>query len=440
MEPLVTIIIPMIRPEKAQRCIDAIEYNACVPSSVYKVEVMKDVDGIGCPKMVDKMVREKVKTPLVMFLGDDTVPERNFLYEALMACPDAFPYEYPKADKPYLVGLNDGTGNGYTFATHWLASMKLLDLLPDRQFFNTAYNHCFCDYELTDIAKEKGCYIYSPKAKIIHDHPQLTGIEQDEFYEKIYADDNYMDDRETFWRRKRERVTDGTLLNRVGIGEPNIAGKVDREYHISFLMMDKPSQFHFFYPDRDMTEFAVDWAHVRNNLSIQAMNEGCTCLAMLDTDQEYAPDTLMKLFNNPAWKRPETAMVGGLVYKRHKPYTPVVRRGPDPDHYVLPSKEELDSGKTIEIDGIGSGCVVVKTEFLLDAQSMYPWFKEVISQRGKRVSEDFNFCYKLRRLGYRIYCDTSVNITHWTRMGINRYTYEVIQKFKEESNNGREKS
>lgn len=421
MEPIVTIIIPVVRPDKAERCIAAIKENSGVEDGEYYIDIRTDDNGIGCPEMVELMVNQ-VTTSLVMFLGDDTIPQKDFLKNALIA--------KEKMGKPGLIGLNDGTRNGETFATHWLASMAFRELLPDRQFFHTSYNHCFCDYELTDIAKENDCYVFCPQAEVAHDHPIFNyGEGNDKFYERVYAPDVYMEDRENFWKRKRDRLTSGDLLDRPAIAEPNISGKVDREYHHSFIIMEKPSVFHLLYPDRDVMDFTEDWSRIRNNLMIQGMNDGCTCIAMLDTDQEYAPDVLMKLLHNPAWKHPDTAIVGGLVFKRHKPYDPAIRRMEN-DLYYLPEKKEIESRKTIEVDAIGAGCMVIKTDVLLGAQSIYPWFKEVMSNKGRRISEDFNFCFKLRRMGYRIYCDTSTEITHWTRMGVNRYTSEIIQKFK----------
>ena len=72
----VSIIIPVIRPEKAKRCIDMINANAGIPRTDYEILSKVDVDRIGCPNMV-KMLTEKARANLVCFLGDDSLPEKK---------------------------------------------------------------------------------------------------------------------------------------------------------------------------------------------------------------------------------------------------------------------------------------------------------------------------------------------------------------------------
>ncbi|MFH2075419.1 MAG: hypothetical protein ABIJ57_08750, partial [Pseudomonadota bacterium] len=80
----VSIIIPVIRPESAARCIKAINENAGVPRETFEIVSAQDHDRIGCPEMV-KMLTGKTRHDLVMFLGDDTIPEAGFLKEAIEA-------------------------------------------------------------------------------------------------------------------------------------------------------------------------------------------------------------------------------------------------------------------------------------------------------------------------------------------------------------------
>ena len=109
---MVSIIIPIIRPDKAAKCIEAIKRNAGdVP---YEIVTEIDIDGIGCPRMVEKLTN-LAKYDLVMFLGDDTEPMEGFLQAALDAMatlPDGWG----------VVGLNtqhEKTKSNYQ--AHWLA-------------------------------------------------------------------------------------------------------------------------------------------------------------------------------------------------------------------------------------------------------------------------------------------------------------------------------
>jgi hypothetical protein len=68
-----------------------------------------------------------------------------------------------------LVGLNDMYWYG-EFATHWLASKKLLPYLGG-EFFHTGYYHNGCDNELTERCRKINKYVWAEEAKILHDHP-----------------------------------------------------------------------------------------------------------------------------------------------------------------------------------------------------------------------------------------------------------------------------
>jgi len=58
----VSVCIPIIRPEKAKYCIDAIQKHA------NGVEIVSDVDidRIGCPKMLKRLV-ERARHDLIFF-------------------------------------------------------------------------------------------------------------------------------------------------------------------------------------------------------------------------------------------------------------------------------------------------------------------------------------------------------------------------------------
>jgi len=135
-KPKVSIVIPTIRPDKLERCINAIKENAGYGN--YEIVVEKDDHAApqGAPKVLKRGV-DRSTGELVMFLGDDTIPQRNFLLHAMVAMHRQFP------DLDGLVGLNDMLWKG-ELATHWLASKKLLPYLGG-EFFHTGYNYLSCD-------------------------------------------------------------------------------------------------------------------------------------------------------------------------------------------------------------------------------------------------------------------------------------------------------
>jgi hypothetical protein len=121
--------------------------------------------------MVKTMV-ENTTGDLVMYLGNDCLPQKDFLYLAVRRFLDSFP------DGTGLVGLNDGYWHG-EIATHWLASKSLLPLL-DGEFFHTGYFHNGCDNELTERCRKLGKYVWAKEAKVDHYHPILNGFDPEQ--------------------------------------------------------------------------------------------------------------------------------------------------------------------------------------------------------------------------------------------------------------------
>ena len=97
----VSIIIPVIRPEKAARCISMIRENAGDGIN-YEIVSSVDEDRMGAPKMVKELVAQ-TKYDLVCFLGDDTLPQKDFLKNAVLEM-NQFEGRWG------LVGLNDESG------------------------------------------------------------------------------------------------------------------------------------------------------------------------------------------------------------------------------------------------------------------------------------------------------------------------------------------
>lgn len=182
--PKVSICIPTLgRPEKLNRLLQAIKDNAGYDN--YEIIVKADQmppNNVGAPTMLARCVKESTGD-LVMFLGNDCVPEPNFLQEAVWSMIRHFP------DLDGMIGLNDQywDGNKGHVATHWLASKKLLPYL-EGEFFHTGYNHTGCDNELLARVEMIDKYRWEPKAKIFHDHPINQNFSwSDPLYEQSYA-------------------------------------------------------------------------------------------------------------------------------------------------------------------------------------------------------------------------------------------------------------
>jgi len=175
----------------AERCCDLIHKNAGINEDDFEIVTDVDMEKIGCPKMVKRLVK-KANGDLICFLGDDAIPKPGFLRHALKAMND-FP------DGWGLVGFNDLTGR--ELPTHWLADRRVLELTGG-DFFHTGYEHCFCDNELMERCAMQDRYVHCKSAIVLHDHPILKGKPLTGEYKRVYSQLVYSHDKMLYKRRR----------------------------------------------------------------------------------------------------------------------------------------------------------------------------------------------------------------------------------------------
>jgi len=401
---MISVIIPYIRPEKATRCIEALQ-SVCLadlgPGWEQVVEIIaeEDKERIGCPKMVDALSR-KASYDWVLFLGDDTIPQPGMM-KALMDAATGY---------HWVVALNDGIHNG-AIATHWMVNRAfLIDIEGD--FFHTGYKHCFCDRELTDIAKERGEFFYAENARIVHDHPGRTGDDPDDDYLRVYSPDVYRHDRSLYNQRKIARGK-----SKLGIALPVTDDRVETLFFLSFAALQIPCESTILTP-----KFGChpgDIGRVRNQLVEEAFRHGCTHIIFMDTDQVYHDQDLI-----PRLMAHNKPIVGGKVHRRWPPFEPILQRGGEhvPD-------AEIESGGLVEVDATGTGCLLIRMDVF--DQIDEPWFAITRDERDQvTCGEDIGFCKKAIAAGLKIFVDCSVNIGHLSTLQVCDATYQMWKKFK----------
>ena len=160
---------------------------------------------------------------------------------------------------------------------------------------------------------------------------------------------------------------------------------------------------------------------VRNTVVQKALDLGCTHLWLCDSDQKYPQNTLIKLIEH------NLDVVGAKVHRRWPPYEPVMYRYDIcyPHYNDVPDEEWINSRGLIEVDSVGTGCLLVKADVFKNVK--YPWFKfDEID--GRPIGEDVYFAHKVRELGYKIFVDTSINVGHVTTMIINTEFYMAYKQ------------
>jgi hypothetical protein len=91
------------------------------------------------------------------------------------------------------------------------------------------------------------------------------------------------------------------------------------------------------------------------------------------------------------------------------------------DENNSPAITGFDKEGMVNVDAIGLGCLLVNRDVIDDIDP--PWFRWTqgyeehpwdLRQEGENpgISEDFDFCYKIKQAGYEIYVDTTVKCIH----------------------------
>ena len=419
MNRKVSIIIPVVREDKVKICLRAIEENAGDPKN-YEVITAIDTNRIGCPKMLD-MLTKKAKHDLVMFLGDDTVPQADFLKEAVKVM-DELP------DGWGVVGLSTEDPSGWNEQAHFLAHKNMLEPMGGA-FYPVVYKHCYGELELRDIATELGRFKYAEKSKVLHDHPiNKKGVLGDEHLVRAYSDANLAHDSKTYLRRKKDRMKAKHGI-RLAIAEPLTDNMVYSHFHFSSVRVITNYLLHLFqnnlsvHVDFLAPKYPGQIDAIRNGLVQQALEFGCTHILFMDTDQVYHDfDMIQRMLAH------DKHIVGTKVHRRYPPFDPLLLRG-DPGKVYNVSDEEILEGGLVEVGATGCGCILYDTDVFIELDP--PWFELTVGEFGQSIGEDIGFCEKLKEAGHKIYVDCSIDIKHLSLLAVDWGTYKLYKKLEE---------
>lgn len=406
---LVSIIIPVIRPEKAQRCIAAIREKAGIPekdapkctfdnaiNNGYEYEIITEEDKhrIGVTKMV-KRLTDKSKGEMVCFIGDDCIPRTNFLKNAIRAMehiPDGWG----------LVSFNDNPTTTRS-AAHWLAHKKLLPLL-DGEFFHTGYQHCFCDDELLVRCQQMNRYIYAYDAFIYHEHPLTDpNVQPDESFKKVHNEETYEKDHALFNLRmahgwttpKAETLRTGTTKAiKVAIGIPS-GDLLHAEFAMSLVNLCIHSisrGIHVAIINQKGSLLEIS----RNQIVQSAFEINADYLLTLDSDMVFPAATLQRLLSH------KKDIVCADATRRRDPIETVLI---GLDGKKLNHENSDKSSPLIPVKG-GSNAVCLMNMNVFRKIKPPHYLVQYNQKTGEFLSEDFYFTNVARQAGFTFYCDS----------------------------------
>lgn len=133
----------------------------------------------------------------------------------------------------------------------------------------------------------------------------------------------------------------------------------------------------------------------------QARETQASWILFIDSDMAIPVDLMTRLVSH------DVDIVSGVYFGKVRPFMPIVARWTDPtDHSrgYTPLRDIPDTDQLMEVDGVGGGCLLVKTEVFDKIPEPFFEFKGPVGQKYP-YGEDWTFCQKAQDAGYKIWCD-----------------------------------
>lgn len=189
-------------------------------------------------------------------------------------------------------------------------------------------------------------------------------------------------------------------------------GDLEAEYVISLFSTIKTMAKEAPHIDINLNVQETSLVHFgRNNAWVVAEELGVHWLMFIDSDMTFDHNHILRLIEN------DVDIVSGLYFQKGVPYKPLVYiHKPESKKYEYARLEDIRKERLFKCDGVGAGFLLIKhtaiqkfdKEFTL--KEGFP-FDLAFTCPGM-LGEDFSFCYRAKKLGMDIYCDSTVMLGH----------------------------
>lgn len=168
----------------------------------------------------------------------------------------------------------------------------------------------------------------------------------------------------------------------------------------------------------------------RNHLTMKALDAKADYIFWIDSDMVFDKDTLNNLLIDALEN--DLEFVTGLCFKRMLPTSPTIGKTlvweQKPDGSIDSGAEvyeDYPKDQLFEIACSGLACALVKVSAIMEVaglRKMSPF------QPLPGLSEDYSFCFGMKALGKKMWCDSRVKIGH---VGRTIFTEDVWLRQKE---------
>lgn len=134
-------------------------------------------------------------------------------------------------------------------------------------------------------------------------------------------------------------------------------------------------------------------------------------LLTLEEDNLPPPDGLLRLLESIG----DFDVVGGLYWTKGEEGQPMIYGDPTRPLNFLPQVPQPDTVQACH--GLGMGFTLFKLDLFRDERLDRPFFQTVQTfdpvDGGKSYTQDLHFFERIRKLGYKVACDTRVRVGHY---------------------------
>lgn len=164
----------------------------------------------------------------------------------------------------------------------------------------------------------------------------------------------------------------------------------------------------------------------RNKLGLAAIKASADYALWLDSDMVFPANALEKMIRH---MENGYDIVTGVYYRRCGSYAPVIFKNVEFDangRCQFENYDDFPKDKMFQIGAAGFGCIMMKTDVLIDVFSKFGTAFTPIGNTG----EDIAFCWRARQLGRKIYADPSIKLGH---VGYQVITGEFFDAYRNEA-------
>ena len=154
----------------------------------------------------------------------------------------------------------------------------------------------------------------------------------------------------------------------------------------------------------------------RKQLALKAIDEGFEYIFWLDSDMTFQKETLMRMLE--CVEKNNIDYLSALMFTRSMPCEPIFYKRvvwkQDPETGVVTDHGaekyfDYPKDRVFPIGGSSMGCVLMKTDIVkkcAESFCMSPF------EPMPFIGEDLSFCWRLNRLGIKMYCDSRIKVGH----------------------------